>query len=295
MLASMKSMTGFGRGTHTTSTWQASVEASTVNRKQVEIVVQLPRELTELEAPIRKHAQNHISRGRLQLSITLTRTDGTTSAIQINPALALAFREAFQQLSQTVGHPVEPTAADYLRHPGILDLGSATIDTDTAWQAIEPALLAALNALSVMRTAEGLHLKEDISARLLSLEHFRSSIEQTAPQRIPRQRDLMLKRLAESGLGLDPADERVLKEIALFADRCDISEELTRIASHIARFREYLESPDSPGRSLDFLCQELFREFNTIGSKANDSQLAHTVVEAKTGIEKIREQIQNIE
>lgn len=291
----MRSMTGFGRGSFATTQWLATVETSTVNRKQAEIVVQAPRELAELETPVRKLAQAHISRGRLQISLSLTHASGAAPSIQVNEALARAFRESFRSLSSAVGHDVEPTAADYLRHPGILDMGATNIDPAAAWQAIEPALQSALSSLSSMRDAEGAHLRDDMIARLITLEQHAATLATSAPDRPARQRDLLLKRLADSGLALDPSDERVVKEIALFADRCDISEELTRLASHIARFREYLDAEEPPGRALDFLCQELFREFNTIGSKANDSAIAHTVVEAKTELEKIREQAQNIE
>ena len=288
-------MTGFGRGSFATHTWHASVEASTVNRKQAEIVVQAPRELAELEPAIRKLAQAHISRGRLQLAVTLTHASGSAPTIQVNEPLARAFREAFTTLSLATGHLVEPSAADYLRQPGILDTGPALIDPAKAWLAIEPALQSALAALSVMRDAEGAHLRDDLLTRLATLEQHAATFAAAAPDRPARQRELLLKRLADSGLTLDPADERVVKEIALFADRCDISEELTRLSSHIIRFREYLDAAEPPGRSLDFLCQEIFRELNTIGSKANDSAIAHTVVEAKTELEKIREQVQNIE
>ena len=295
MLTAMKSMTGFGRGNFSTTTWHASVEASTVNRKQTEIVIQAPRELAELEPEIRKLAQTHISRGRLQLSVSLTHASGSTPVMHVNEPLARAFRAAFTTLSLANGHLVEPTAADYLRHPGIFESGSSDIDPAKAWLAIEPALQSALATLSAMRDAEGTHLRADLLARLKLLEKHSATFAAAAPDRPARQRELLLKRLADAGLALDPADERVLKEIALFADRCDISEELTRLSSHIARFREYLDAADPPGRALDFLCQEIFRELNTIGSKANDTAIAHTVVEAKTELEKIREQVQNIE
>ena len=288
-------MTGFGRGNFATDTWHASVEASTVNRKQAEIVVQAPRELAELESTIRKLAQAHISRGRLQLSVSLTHSSGSTPVIQVNEPLARAFHEAFAKLSSAVGHAVEPAAADYLRQPGILDIGATEIDPAEAWLAIEPALQSALATLSTMREAEGAHLRDDLLARLAIIEQHAATFANAAPDRPLRQRELLLKRLAESGLTLDSTDERVAKEIALFADRCDVTEELTRLSSHITRFREYLDATEPPGRALDFLCQEIFRELNTIGSKANDSGIAHTVVEAKTELEKIREQVQNIE
>ena len=146
-----------------------------------------------------------------------------------------------------------------------------------------------------MRQREGFDLKADFLTRLAVLESSARKIAGEAPGRPIRQRELLAKRLRDAGLELDPADERVAKEIALFADRCDVSEEITRLDSHFAKFREYLDAAEPPGRALDFLCQELFREFNTIGSKANDASIAQTIVEAKTELEKIREQVQNVE
>ena len=160
---------------------------------------------------------------------------------------------------------------------------------------IMPALKAAISNLVEMRTREGDDLKQDTLDRLDTLETESSSIESHSPSVITRYRENLHRRLKESGLELDLSDERVLKEVGIFAERCDISEEVTRLRSHFAKFREYLDSSAPVGRSLDFLCQEINREFNTIGSKANDATLAQHVVTAKTELEKIREQIQNVE
>ncbi len=291
----MHSMTGFGRASAATDTWHSTVEISAVNRKQAEVVVQAPRELSELEGRIRKTVLATVSRGRIQVSINLERAQGTAATIQLDAALARAFHDAFIELGKTVGHPLLPTASDYLRQPGIIMLGSGEIDSEHAWLAIEPALKDALAALAIMRETEGGHLKEDFLARINTLLSFAAKIAADAPGRPIRQRELLARRLREAGLDLDPADERVAKELALFADRCDVSEELTRLDSHFAKFREYLDAAEAPGRALDFLCQELFREFNTIGSKANDAGIAQAIVEAKTELEKIREQVQNVE
>jgi uncharacterized protein (TIGR00255 family) len=293
--APMHSMTGFGRGTAATDQWRATVEISAVNRKQAEIVVQAPRELAETDGRIRKAVHAAVSRGRVQVSINLDRAKGAAATIQVDAALAHAFHDAFIQLGKTVGHPLLPTASDYLRQPGIINTGSGGIDAEEAWLAIDPALQTALAALATMRETEGSHLKEDFLARLGTLTDLVGKIAADAPGRLVRQRELLGKRLRDAGLALDPADERVLKEIALFADRCDVSEELTRLESHFAKFRDYLAAAEPPGRALDFLCQELFREFNTIGSKANDAAIAQVIVEAKTELEKIREQVQNVE
>ena len=288
-------MTGFGRGSASTNAWQAGVEISSVNRKQAEVVVQAPRELNELDARIRKAVLGVVSRGRIQVSITVNPHQNTAEDFKIDPVLALAFSKAFGELGRTVGYPVPPTASDFLRQPGIISTGNREIDAEAAWLAIEPALGTALVQLAAMRASEGEHLKADFWERLGVLHSFVRRIESEAPGRPKRQRELLAKRLRDAGLELDPADERVSKEIALFADRCDVSEEITRLDSHFVKFREYIQAAEPPGRALDFLCQELFREFNTIGSKANDASIAQTIVEAKTELEKIREQVQNVE
>ena len=291
----MHSMTGFGRGTMSTDKWHAAVEINSVNRKQAEVVVQMPRELAELEARIRKTVLGVVSRGRIQVSINLERGHAALASIRVDEVLARAFRSAFADLSTAAGHEVLPTASDYLRQPGILNTGNGEMDAEEAWHAIQPALDEALAALAGMRETEGSHLHQDLLDRLGILSSFARKIATEADGRPIRQRELLFKRLRDAELDLDPSDERVLRELALFADRCDISEELTRLESHFAKFREYLDAADPPGRALDFLCQELFREFNTIGSKASDAGIAQTVVEAKTELEKIREQVQNVE
>jgi uncharacterized protein (TIGR00255 family) len=291
----MQSMTGFGRGSGATDEWHATVEINSINRKQAEVVLQAPRELAELEGRIRKAVLGVVSRGRIQVAVSLERAQGAAATIRVDAALARAFHHAFIELGEAVGHALLPTATDYLRQPGIVTLGSGEIDAEDAWRAIEPALHAALAGLTAMRETEGAHLKTDFVARLDTLASFAGKIAAAVPGRPLRQRELLARRLREAGLDLDPADERVVKELALFADRCDVSEELTRLDSHLAKFREYLEATEAPGRALDFLCQELFREFNTIGAKANDAGIAQTIVEAKTELEKIREQVQNLE
>ena len=288
-------MTGFGRGSAATEAWHATVEITSVNRKQAEVVMQAPRELAELDARIRKSVLALLSRGRIQVSINIERSQGSAADFSIDPKLALAFSTAFTALGKITGQCVTPTASDFLRQPGIIAIGSGEIDAEAAWLAIEPALDTALVHITAMRASEGSHLKTDFLTRLDTLISFSRKIAAEAPGRPIRQRELLAKRLRDAGLDLDPADERVAKEIAIFADRCDISEEITRLDSHFSRFREYLDAVEPPGRALDFLCQELFREFNTIGSKANDASIAQTIVEAKTELEKIREQVQNIE
>jgi uncharacterized protein YicC (UPF0701 family) len=200
----MQSMTGFGRGTHSTGSWTASVEAASVNRKQAEIVANMPRQIQVLEGRVRQATSPHVSRGRVQLSIRLERLDGEISdQIRINPALARSFESAFADLSILIGRQLLPTPADFLRQPGIMEIGETeTVDPDEAWEVISPALEQALANLNTMRAEEGRHLKDDFLARLGQLMAFTQMIADHAPSRPVRQRELLMKRLSDLGLPL---------------------------------------------------------------------------------------------
>lgn len=288
-------MTGFGRAEHATSTLAARVEASSVNRKQGEIVVQLPRCYNELEADIRKLALEKLSRGRVSISIQIEQSEGATSPIQINTQRARALEAAFTELSTAIDRPVQPSSADFLRTPEILSFDQEQASAEEAMAAVIPAVTEALDNMIAMRASEGKHLHDDTKSRLTILEKITSQISTHAPSVVQRYREQLHRRLNESGLEIDLNDDRLLKEIGLFAERCDISEEITRLHSHFEKFHEYLAKDEPIGRPLDFLCQELNREFNTIGSKANDATLAQHIVNAKTELEKVREQVQNVE
>jgi uncharacterized protein (TIGR00255 family) len=291
----MQSMTGFGRAEHAGNGIIARVEIATVNRKQADIHFSLPRELTGLEADLRKSVLRFVSRGRVNVSIHLERNSGTDESLSIDSGRALALEAAFDEISNLLDRAIKPAAADFMKAPGVLTFEHSGWNAEEAAEAIHPALESALEKLVVMRKAEGADLKADFLERLTTLENHAEEIGRATPKVVERQREFLHTRLREAEIEIDLNDERLLKEIALFAERCDISEETTRLASHINRFREYLDSDEPMGRSLDFLCQEINREWNTIGSKANDAGIGQNVVSAKTELEKIREQIQNIE
>lgn len=294
----MHSMTGFGRAEHATDTLVARVEMSSINRKQSEVVIQLPRALNELDAKLRKVALSKISRGRLNINIQIERAAAATAAIALDTNKALAYKAELERLSKELGVDLQITASELMRIPDIVIESNEEITSEQALEAIYPALEAALISLLQMRSKEGVHLKSDIIERLKFLEQETIAIQTHAPSVLQRYRENLYKKLTEhgiEGLNVDLADERILKEIAIFAERCDIAEEVTRLDSHFLRFREFLDSTQPVGRSLDFLCQEINREFNTIGSKANDATLAQHVVNCKTELEKIREQVQNVE
>lgn len=290
----MHSMTGFGRGTHASENVVVRVEASSVNRKQGEVVFFMPRDLAELEPRLRKHVLGRIARGRINVNVKLEHPSGSDGGVKIDLGKARALEEAFRQLSEGLERPLQPDSTDYLRAPDVF-VFEEDYQVDQLWQALELALNEALEGLLAMRADEGTDLKSELVRILGELDTFTTAIEEHAPSVITTHRDNLFRRLRDAELELDLGDERVLKEIALFADRCDITEELTRLRSHFRKFDSYFENSGPVGRSMDFLCQEINREFNTIGSKANDATLAQIVVNAKTELEKIREQVQNIE
>lgn len=291
----MQSMTGFGRAEHATDHLIARVEIASVNRKQADIVFNLPRELSEIEPALRKTILTKISRGRVNVSINLEAASTSAEGLTINTSRAQSLEKAFAELSSLLGRSVQADAHAFLRAPGVFQFQDHQIEPEHAQAAIAPALEDALTRLVEMRTREGDDLKDDFLARLLTLEDATKEIEVATPTVVTRQRKNLHNRLREAEIEIDLNDERLLKEVALFAERCDICEETIRLHSHFAKFRESLKLSEPIGRSLDFLCQEINREFNTIGSKANDAGIAQHVVAGKTELEKIREQVQNVE
>lgn len=291
----MNSMTGFGRGEAIADgvIWRA--EMGSVNRKQLEIVVRLPNELGELETVLRNKLAEKISRGRVQVSINADKGNHAATSLQVDEALAEKYYSSLQQIANKLGMPCDVSASDITRWPGVFSLEQSEWNTESAQPFIEKAVHVALQQMLAMRQVEGANLKVDIENRLQVLQELLTSAAELSPQVVAKYRDALRQRLADAGLPLPLDDERLVKEIGLFADRCDISEEITRAQSHMAQFHAYMNSGDPVGRSLDFLSQELFREINTMGSKANHAMLAQTVVRAKTELEKIREQVQNIE
>lgn len=295
-MAAMKSMTGFGRGEsrqENGTTWV--VECSSVNRKQLEVSVNLPRDLHDLEPQVRAVITAACSRGRVNVHIRSDAPD-TVSQPQLNVAVAAQYVAQLRDMAARLGIAPEISLSEITRLPGVLSGESAArVEPEAVWPGIEAALKPALETFLAMRATEGNHLREEMETRLGTIEALAAQIAEKAPLVPEHQRQVLHQRLEQAGLPLPLDDERLLKEVALFADRTDISEELSRAASHLKQFRVYLGSGEPVGRSLDFLVQEFFREFNTMGSKCNNAEIAHAVVSAKTELEKIREQVQNIE
>ena len=291
----MKSMTGFGCGEASNDDLIYRVEVASVNRKQADIVVNLPRELSALDSRIRKQVSEVVSRGRINVGISLKSSEAKGGSLSINLPLAEEYSAAIAKLEEHLGLNGLVSRFDPGRAPGVIQLGETLPEPEDAWPFVEKALKESLSKLLEMRSTEGAHLKSDLESRLAILKGFLQQIAEQAPSVVKRYRENLMKRLDAAGIELNLDDERLIKEIGLFADRCDISEEITRLESHFAQCQKYFTSDEAVGRPLDFLIQEMGREINTIGSKANDASIAQIIVESKTELEKIREQIQNIE
>lgn len=291
----IRSMTGYGRAEVANAVVKVSVELATVNRKQFDCNVYLPREWVCLENALQKLLHTQISRGYVKGAVNVTflpRTDGSpclnldalTTQVQAIRAAALAL-----DLPDTL------SASDLLTLEGGVS-GMVRHDPEEVWPLIEEAAKGALEALSRMREREGAALVADLRARFVSLRAIVDRIAEIAPSVPKTYQETLRKRLTELLPGDVPVDpEQLAREVALFADRCDISEELTRLVSHFSQAENIFAQGGSCGRALDFLCQEFFREINTTGSKANHAEIARLVIDFKTGLEAIREQVQNIE
>jgi uncharacterized protein (TIGR00255 family) len=290
----MRSMTGYGRGTATLAGRQIAVELSSVNRKQAEISLSLPRALLELEPRVRDEINAHISRGRLTVAVGLHQKEGA-KASGINLVAAKHYRKQLEALRKDLKLAGEVTLDQVLRGPGVLDADEVEMDADDAWPPLRKALDAALEQFVKMRQKEGEALAADLRKRTLAIQKQVKTISVLAPKVMEHHRGTLLERAAKAGLEIGESDERLLKEIVFFADRSDISEELTRLRSHLDQFFTQLGKDEPVGRTLDFLLQEMFRETNTIGNKANFLAISQIVVGMKTELEKLREQVQNIE
>ena len=290
-------MTGHGRGDCSQDGFKITVELSSVNRKQSEISVNLPRELELLEAQIRDSINRHIARGRMTVRVALHAGAGNLSARQhLNVPLAKAYARELTKLARELKLTGGVTLDQLVRAPGVFQTDEEIAESENFWPAVEKALNKALATLVKMRECEGAHLAKDLAERVATMRRAVKTVQANAPQVAERYREALITRIKSAGLDTPVADDdRLIKEVVYFADRSDITEELTRLQSHFQQFDDSLKSKEPVGRTLDFLAQEMNREINTIGSKANDSLISREVVTLKTELEKFREQAMNVE
>ncbi len=294
-MASLLSMTGFGRGNAEADGLAATCDLRSVNHRFLDVKVRLPRDLLALEQRLVARIRETVRRGKLDVSVRVDVVGRSAYALRVDAELASAYRDAVDQVAAATGQPAGSlSVADLAGMEGVLTLRPVEVG-DVAGVAVSEALEAALAEHEAMRRAEGAALAADLEARCQAIEAAVSAVDARVADQLPRLRAKMEERLQRL-LGEVPVDpERVLAEAALLADRADVTEEIVRMRQHIAAFREALSATGSVGRKMDFLAQEMLREANTIGSKAWEAPVSLRVIDIKSEVERIREQVQNIE
>lgn len=293
----MNSMTGYGRGESNYNGKKIIVEINSLNRKQCDIQVIAPADLEWAEQDIRAIIADKISRGSVTVRITIS-VSGTKPPLNyvVNEALALDYARKFRELSKKLRLKDDLELEDVISAPGVIQEIKVEEDSRKIWKHLNIALRSALKKLLDMRRREGKILESDLKLRIANMRASVEKIKKRAPVVVENYKQQLFNKIKNTGLPITPQDEeRLLKEVVIFADRSDISEEITRLCGHFKHFYECIKSKEPVGRTLDFLAQEMNREINTIGSKANDYEISREVVNLKTELEKFREQAQNIE
>ncbi len=294
---SVMSMTGRGTGEAAGRLARVEVELSSVNRKQLDVDIGVPRVLASFESRVQGLVRERLSRGRVTGEIRVTWAEAAqASGVRVDMGLARADVAALRAAAGKLGLPDDLKASALLALPGVVRFEHGATEVEALWPVAEKALGAALSKLQAMRRREGAALGRDLRKRLGMLRKLAGEIGALAPGVVEAYRANLLRRVGEALPGTDLAgDERLLKEIALFADKADITEERVRLDSHLKQAEGLLKAGGVVGRALDFLAQEMGREINTIGSKANGGEITRRVVEGKAELERFREQVQNIE
>jgi len=287
-------MTGYGRATAALGSSTLTVQVSSVNRKTLDLTLALPPEWEALEPAVGELVRKFAVRGKVHVDFEVTGANGAEPAAW-DEAAAGAALDRLKQFAGERGVPFAATPELLWQVANAQRKASRLPDVEQARPVLVAALEEALRGFAAMRAQEGAALQRDFEARVAVLRGHLATVTARAPQVAPAYREQLLKRLREAGLELNVDDERVLKEIALFADRCDVSEELTRLRSHFEQFAALLKTDGEVGRKAEFILQEIGREVHTIGSKANDLEISRAVIELKNELERVREQIANVE
>lgn len=291
----IKSMTGYGRAEQSTDEMDVAVELKSVNHRYLEFSARVPRNYAFLEERLKRYFQQRVSRGKLDVFVSIDASRQPGVAVELNEPLAEAYAAALRRLAVCAGLPEESLLPRIAQYSDLMNVRKETPDEEAVWSLVEPAAEEALAAFMRMREAEGQRMKQDVLERLEAILRQVAFVESRSPETVKNYRERIEQKVREL-LGDAQVDEqRLLTETALFADKVAVAEETVRLRSHMDQVRALLESGEPVGRKLDFIVQEMNREANTIGSKAQDMEVTRAVVEIKSEIEKIREQIQNIE
>ena len=291
----VKSMTGYGRARQTLRGRDITVEVRSVNNRYLDCTVKVPRTYIFAEDAVKSRVQKAVSRGKVDVFITIDATAADETVVAVNEPLARGYYEALTKIRDMFSLEGEQTAAVLAKFPDVLTVTKAEEDLESVAGDICAVLDEALEAYNAMRAVEGVKLCEDIAGRVTTIETVVGKVEERSPQTVAAYREKLTARMQEVLQSTTIDESRILTEAAIFADKIAVDEETVRLRSHIAQLRTMLKSDQPVGRKLDFLIQEVNRECNTIGSKCNDLTIAQDVVNMKAEVEKIREQVQNIE
>ena len=291
----IKSMTGYGGAKGEVEAIAVTAELKSVNNRYLDVSVRLPKSCLFAEEAVRAAVANAISRGKVDVFITVDASKAEEAVIQVNESLAAAYLKAVRDTAEKFGLDGEISALSLVRFPEVLSADKTDAGRDAVSNAIVTVLAQALEEFDAMRTREGEKLREDIEGKLCTLEAMVAKIVERSPQTVAEYREKLLGRMQEVLSDAAVDESRILQEAAIYADKVAVDEEMVRLKSHIAQFRLLLAAGSPAGRKLDFLVQEMNREANTTGSKCADSDIARTVIDMKAELEKIREQIQNME
>lgn len=291
----MRSMTGYGKGTASRDGLTVTAEIKTVNHKFFDWSIKMPKGFLFVEDDAKRAVAAEVQRGHVDVYLTVERDAGVADDYAVDGNLALKYVRTAKNLAESTGVQYDVTVSSLMKNPDIVSLKAAEIDDETAKSVVLEALGEALVGLVAMREKEGVTQVADISAKLDAIESALGEIASVAPQVVADYRAKLAARIREALGDNLPEESRIATEVALFADKCAIDEEISRLTAHIAAMRAHLKNTAPVGRKLDFLVQEMNREANTIGSKANDLRITERVLAIKNDIEKIREQAQNVE
>jgi len=288
-------MTGFGAGQATLNSEELSVEVRSWNHKFCEVKVRLPRELASLEPAVVKAVKDRIARGSIEVFVKRQSSEGGSVAPTVNMALARDYFVALSSLAAELRLGGEIRLQDIAAQPGVITVAEREVDLARASQALDLALTQALERLGQMRELEGRAIEADVGGRLRAIQELASEVEALGPKVLSEYRQRLAEKVAELARGVSVDPQRLAQEVAFFAERSDIAEEVARSFSHLEQFRRLSQSPEPAGRKMEFLVQEMNREVNTAGSKSQHSEISARVVAMKAELERIREQVQNVE
>ncbi len=289
------SMTGYGRAQQLVDGRDITVELRAVNHRYFECAVRTPRNYGYLEEKLKSYLQSRVSRGKIEVNVTVQNVEAATTEVQINHPLAQAYLQALRDMGKTLDIADDVTVSAMARFSDLFTVRRVQEDEDYIWQCVQTVAQQAVDRFLEMRASEGARLREDILSRGEHIGELVEKVKLRSPETVKQYQDRLYQKLQEVLEDRQIDEQRILMEAAIFADRVAVDEETVRLDSHLTALRQILSGEGAVGRKLDFLVQEINREANTIGSKAQDLEIARIIVEIKAEIEKIREQVQNIE